>query len=193
LDDISRISAFILEVDRLKAVLRKTRPLAVARPENSAEHSWQVALLATLLAPYALQPVDVSRVVEILLVHDIPEIEIGDVIVYAGPDPERELAETEAARRVFGMLPDPQGTRCFELWLEYERRETPESRYAYAIDRLMPVLHNLQRGGGTWREFGITLDQVLAVNSVTGEALPEVWDQVRAQVISCFDRAGTSG
>lgn len=192
MDDISRISAFILEVDRLKGVLRKTKPLAVDRPENSAEHSWQVSLLATLLASYASQPVDVARVVEILLVHDMPEIEVGDVIVYAGQDPERQREEARAAQDVFGMLPEPHATRCFGLWLEYERRETPESRYAYAIDRLMPILHNLQRGGGTWRGYGIGLDQVLAVNSVTGEALPEVWEQVRAQVTACFEEMGSS-
>lgn len=192
MDDISRISAFILEVDRLKGVLRKTQPRAVNRPENSAEHSWQVALLAVLLASYSPEPIDIARAVEILLVHDIPEIEIGDVIVYAAHDAERERQEAEAARDIFGILPEAQATRCFELWREYEERQTPESRYAYAIDRLMPVLHNVQRGGGTWAEHGIELEQVLAVNVVTGEALPEVWDEVRAQVIACFDEMRTS-
>ena len=186
MDDFARISTFVLEVDRLKGVLRKTRPLAVDRPENSAEHSWQVALLAMLLASSASESVDVARVVEILLVHDIPEIEIGDVIVYAERDPQREQQEAEAARAIFGILPEPQATHCFELWLEYERRQTPESRYAYAIDRLMPLLHNLQRGGGVWRENGISLDQVLAVNAVTAQILPGVWDQVRGQVLACF-------
>jgi len=186
LDDFARISTFILEVDRLKGVLRKTRPLAVDRPENSAEHSWQVALLAMLLASSASESVDVARVVEILLVHDIPEIEIGDVIVYAERDPQREQQEAEAARAIFVILPEPQAAHCFELWLEYERRQTPESRYAYAIDRLMPLLHNLQRGGGVWRENGISLDQVLAVNAVTAQILPGVWDQVRGQVLACF-------
>ena len=186
MDDFARISTFILEVDRLKGVLRKTRPLAVDRPENSAEHSWQVALLAMLLASSASESVDVARVVEILLVHDIPEIEIGDVIVYAERDPQREQQEAEAARAIFVILPEPQAAHCFELWLEYERRQTPESRYAYAIDRLMPLLHNLQRGGGVWRENGISLDQVLAVNAVTAQILPGVWDQVRGQVLACF-------
>jgi putative hydrolase of HD superfamily len=193
LDDISRITSFILEMDRLKGVLRKTQPLAVDRLENSAEHSWQVALLATLLVSYSSEPVDLGRVVEILLVHDIPEIVIGDVIVYSGHDPSRQQDESRAARELFGMLPEPDATRCFERWLEYERRETPESRYAYAVDRLMPILHNLQRGGGTWREFGITLDQVLAVNGVTGEALPEVWDHVSSQVAACFADMSASG
>ncbi|MDY0339949.1 MAG: HD domain-containing protein [Coriobacteriia bacterium] len=187
MDDISRISAFMLEMDRLKGVLRKTRPLAVDRRENSAEHSWQVALLATMLASYSTQSIDVARAVEILLVHDVPEIVIGDVIVYADEDPERQQAEARAARDLFGMLPEPHATRCFDLWLEYEQRETPESRYAYAIDRLMPILHNLQQGGGTWREYGIELEQVLAINAVTGNALPEVWDQVRARVTVCFE------
>jgi len=193
LDDFARISAFMLEVDSLKEVLRKTKPLAVDRPENSAEHSWQVALLATLLASRARESVDVTRVVEILLVHDIPEIEIGDAIVYAERDPEREQEEAAAARKLFGMLPEPQAARCFELWLEYERRQTAESRYAYAIDRLMPLLHNLQQGGGVWRENGISLDQVLAVNAVTGEVLPEVWEQVRGQVLACFGAMSSGG
>jgi putative hydrolase of HD superfamily len=187
LEDFDRISAFILEVDRLKAILRKTRPLAIDRPENSAEHSWQVALLALLLHPHANEPVDIAHAIEILLVHDIPEIEIGDVIVYAQPDPERDREEAAAAQRVFGMLPEPQARHCFDLWLEYEQRVTPESRFAYAVDRLMPLMHNLQRGGGTWREHGIRLEQVLAVNSLTGEMLPEVWDRVREQVVECFD------
>ena len=192
MDDISRITSFILEVDRLKGVLRKTQPLAVDRPENSAEHSWQVALLATLLVSHSSQSVDLARVVEILLVHDIPEIVIGDVIVYSGHDPARQQEEARAARQLFGMLPESDATRCFELWLEYEQRETPESRYAYAVDRLMPILHNLQRGGGTWREFGITLEQVLAINGVTGEVLPEVWDRVSAEVTACFAEMAAS-
>lgn len=187
MDDFARISNFILEVDRLKGVLRKTTPLAIDRLENSAEHSWQVALLAMLLAPLAPEVVDVAHAVEILLVHDIPEIEIGDVIVYAKRDPEREKHEAEAARKLFGMLPEPQAGHCFDLWLEYERRETVESRYAYAIDRLMPVMHNLQRGGGTWLENGISIDQVLAVNAVTADVLPGVWHQVRERIIACFD------
>lgn len=186
MDDVARISAFMLEVDRLKGVLRKTSPLAIGRPENSAEHSWQVALMATLLASRASELVDVAHVVEMLLIHDIPEIEIGDVIVYAQRDPDRERQEAEAARVIFGILPEPQAAHCFELWFEYEQRQTPESRYAYAIDRLMPLLHNLQRGGGAWREHGITLEQVLAVNEVTREAVPGVWAEIRGQVVACF-------
>ncbi|MDA3936900.1 MAG: HD domain-containing protein [Actinomycetota bacterium] len=193
MEDFARISAFMLEIDRLKDVLRKTKPLAVDRPENSAEHSWQVALLATLLASNASERVDVGRVVEMLLVHDIPEIEIGDVIVYAQHDPERDKQEAAAAHALFEMLPEPQASHCFDLWLEYEQRLTAEARYAYAVDRLMPVLHNLQRNGGTWREYGISLDQVLEVNAVTGEALPEVWAQVQAQVIACFTAMDSVG
>lgn len=187
LDDISRIAAFILETDRLKDVLRKTRPLATGRPENSAEHSWQVALLAMLLAPGAAEPVDPARAIEILLVHDIPEIDTGDVIVYAEPDPGRKREEAAAAARIFGMLPEPQASHCLGLWLEYERRETPESRFAYAIDRLMPLLHNLQRRGGTWREHGITRDQVFAANVVTSEVLPDAWVRVSAEIDACFE------
>jgi len=188
--DLARISAFILEVDRLKTVLRKTRPVAIGRYENSAEHSWQVSLLALLFIDHAIEPVDIQRVVEILLVHDIPEIEIGDVIVYAPPDPERAQAEVAAARDIFGMLPEPQAATCFERWLEYERRDTPESRYAYAVDRLMPLFHNLEAAGAGWRENRVSLDRVLTINSAIGEALPTVWEQVRADILAHAEGGG---
>jgi putative hydrolase of HD superfamily len=192
-DDLTQISAFILEVDRLKGVLRKTKPSAIGRYENSAEHSWQVALLALLLASHASQPVDIQRVVEILLVHDIPEIEIGDVIVYAQPDPERGPAEAHAARDIFGLLPEPQAAVCLARWEEYERRDTPESRFAYAVDRLMPLLHNLDSGGAGWRENRIPLDRVLDVNSAIGDALPSVWQQVRSRIMAHAEAGGFEG
>jgi putative hydrolase of HD superfamily len=188
--DFAQISAFILEMDRLKAVLRKTKLVAIDRYENSAEHSWHVALLAMLLADRAVEPVDIQRVVEILLVHDIPEIVIGDVIVYAAPDPNRAAEETLAARELFGMLPEPQATMCFERWHEYELRQTAESRYAYAVDRLMPLLHNLDSGGAGWAENRIPLEKVLTLNAAIGEALPDVWEQVRARVLAHADERG---
>ena len=188
--DFSRITAFIIEVDRLKGVLRKTKPAAINRPENSAEHSWQVALLAMVVANQACEPVDIQRVVEILLVHDIPEIEIGDVLVYAAPDPERALAEERAARAIFGMLPEPQASMCFERWAEYERRDTAEAWFAYAIDRLMPLLHNLDSGGTGWSEHRIPLERVLQLNAPIGDALPAVWEQVRSRILEHAETGG---
>ena len=178
-NDIQRIIEFILELDKLKAVLRKTKPLGMDRYENSAEHCWQVCLLALLLAKHARHPVDVIRVIEILLVHDIPEIDSGDHIVYQSPEEGREEAERQAALRIFGLLPNPQASWCMSRWEEYEARESKEAVFAYAVDRLMPVLHNLKNDGQSWRENKVPFEKVLALNAVVGEALPSVWEHIQ--------------
>ena len=182
LDDIQRIIAFIVEVDSLKAVLRNTKPVGFERYENSAEHSWQVCLLALLLADRASQPVDIQRVVEILLVHDIPEIDAGDQIVYQTHDSVRADAETQAAGRIFGLLPQPQAQMCMDRWTEYEARESREAVFAYAVDRMMPLVHNLGNDGQSWREHRIAQDRVVAVNAAIGDALPSVWEHLRAAI-----------
>ena len=181
-EDLRRIIEFIIELDRLKAVLRKTKPVGLERYENSAEHSWQICLLALLLEQHSRRRVDIARVVEILLVHDIPEIDSGDQIVYQRPDDARAAAERMAARRIFGLLPEAQAEWCTSRWEEYEARESNEAVFAYAVDRLMPVLQNLKNGGQSWRENSIPLEKVLAVNAVIGEALPSVWENVRALI-----------
>ncbi|WP_394827793.1 HD family hydrolase [Pendulispora albinea] len=153
---------FVLELDKLKGVTRKTRPLGLTRPENSAEHSWQIALLAASLEPYAEAPVDMPRVIAMLLVHDIGEIDTGDTIVYAeGGWEERKAAELRAVTRIFGLLPEAQGARFLALWQEFERGETPEARFAHAADRAMPVLLNLANHGQSWRENGISYERVV--------------------------------
>ena len=125
---MQQIVDFILELDRLKGVTRKNRPLGLERYENSAEHSWQIALLALSLAPHAGASIDVNRVVGMLLVHDIGEIDTGDTIVYAIDGwEERKAAELAAVIRIFGLLPEPHCSRFRELWLEFERAETPEA------------------------------------------------------------------
>lgn len=187
---LDRVFAFALELDKLKAVLRRSRPSGLDRYENSAEHSWHVCLLALSLAAYADPPVDAVRVTELLLVHDIPEIDAGDTIVYGRGDAV-VADERRAAARVFGLLPEPQAARLFQRWEEFEARETAEARFAYAMDRLMPVLHNLESGGRTWREHGITLDQVIAVNQAIGTACPAVWRHVRGRIEQHFARQST--
>ena len=186
-EDLQRIFSFIIEVDRLKAVLRKTRPVGVDRYENAAEHSWQLCLMAQMIAPYAIEPVDVVRVIEMLLVHDIPEIDAGDQIVYQGPSEARAAAERAAATRIFGLLPEPQASWCVARWEEFEARQTKEAVFAYAIDRLVPVLQNLRREGGSWREHRITLERVVAVNSAVGHACPFVWEHVHRLLTEASD------
>ncbi|HEX6590536.1 MAG TPA: HD domain-containing protein [Moraxellaceae bacterium] len=186
---LQRQLAFILELEKLKQVLRKTRPLGLSRYENSAEHSWQVALMAVTLVEYAHEPVDLDRVIKLLLVHDIAEIDVGDTIVYAASRVEG-IAEKDlrAAQRIFGLLPEAQGAELLALWKEYESRETAEARFAQAMDRLMPVLHNLNNGGQSWRENGISKQQVLEKNAKIGEGAPELWRWLLGQIETAHEK-----
>lgn len=177
--DLQKIISFIIELDKLKAVLRKTKPVGLDRYENVAEHSWQVCLLAQLLSKYASAPLDIVRVTELLLVHDIPEIHVGDQIVYRTKDNSRADAEREAAARIFGLLPEHQAGWLMSRWQEYEERKTSEAIFACAIDRLMPVLHNINNNGQSWRENRVSLDKIRALNAVIGAACPSVWEYLQ--------------
>jgi putative hydrolase of HD superfamily len=167
---------FVVEIDKLKRVLRQTTLMDATRNENSAEHSWHLALMAVLLAEYAPQRVDLARVVRMVLVHDIVEIDAGDTFCYdAEANLDKEERERRAAERIFGLLPGDQGTELREVWEEFEGMETPEARFANALDRLQPLLHNLHNGGGTWRIHGVAREQVLARMRPIEVAMPELW------------------
>jgi len=155
---------FITEIGRLKGVLRQTMLAGPGRRENSAEHSWHLAVMAQALAEHAPPGTDIGRVTAMVLVHDLVEIDAGDLFVYAdaAQQARQEEAERAAADRIFALLPEDQAGRLRGLWDEFEERRTPEARFARALDRLQPMLENLKAGGGTWREHGITADQVLA-------------------------------
>lgn len=174
---MQQVVDFVLELDKLKAVTRKTRPLGLERYENSAEHSWQIALLAAALAEHVETPLDVDRVIGMLLVHDIGEIDAGDTMIYAeGGWAELKAAEAVAVERIFGMLPEAQGARFLALWREFEAGETPEARFAHAADRAMPVLLNLANGGQSWRENGITYERVVGrVGPPIRAGCPALW------------------
>jgi putative hydrolases of HD superfamily len=175
---------FILELDRLKGVTRKSRPVGLDRYENSAEHSWQIAMLAFSLGEFAPPALDMQRVVAMLLVHDIGEIDTGDTIVYAEEGlAERKAAERIAVERIFGLLPNAHGARFLELWEEFEAGETPEARFAHAADRAMPVLLNLANGGGSWVENGIAYERVVRKVGPPIEAgCPALWDWLAPQL-----------
>ncbi|WP_394830498.1 HD domain-containing protein [Pendulispora rubella] len=175
---------FVLELDKLKTVTRKTRPLGLDRYENSAEHSWQIAMLAASLAPYAETPLNIDRVIRMLLVHDIGEIDTGDTLVYAeGGWEERKAAELAGAKRIFGLLPGPQGEAFLELWQEFERGETPEARFAHAADRAMPVLLNLANEGQSWRENGISHARVVGrIATPIREGCPALWEYLEIRL-----------
>jgi putative hydrolases of HD superfamily len=181
---MQQIIDFILELDKLKGVTRKTRPLGLDRQENSAEHSWQIALLASSMVQYAAEPVNIDHVIAMLLVHDIGEIDTGDTIAYAvGGWEERKAAELAAVTRIFGLLPDPHRSRYLALWREFEEGATAESRFANAADRAMPVLLNLANNGQSWRENGITHERVVArVSGQIAAGCPALWDYLEAQL-----------
>jgi len=175
---------FILEIDRLKGVTRKVKPLGVDRYENPAEHSWQIALLAAALAQYAVQPVDIDRVIPMLLIHDLGEIDTGDTIAFNEEGlADRKAGERAAVTRMFALLDEPQRSRFMELWNEFEDDQTPEARFAHAADRAMPVLLNLNNNGQSWRENGITYERV--VKRVQGEVergCPALWNYIKAKL-----------
>jgi putative hydrolase of HD superfamily len=155
---------FLLEADRLKGVLRQSQIIDGSRRENSAEHSWHLALMSLVLGEYAPAGTDLSRVTAMTVVHDLVEIDAGDLFVYAGEQAQarQEEAERAAADRLFALLPAGQAASFRALWDEFEERRTPEAKFARALDRLQPMLANYQLGGGTWAQHGVTADQVLA-------------------------------
>ena len=174
--DLSKQIDFILEIDRLKSVLRRTSLLDGSRRENTAEHSWQIALMAVLLAEYADPQVDINRVVMMLLVHDLVEIDAGDTFIYDEQARATQAdRERRAADRIFGLLPQGQGQRLRALWQEFETRESPEARFASAIDRLQPLLTNYFTQGDTWKESGVIQEQVIARNQLIGLSSPQLW------------------
>lgn len=156
---------FILTVDALKGVLRQTPIADGSRQENTAEHSWQLALAATILAEHAEEEVDTARVVAMLLVHDLVEIDAGDTFVYADAATKaaQELAETAAAERIFGLLPADQGSMLRALWEEFEAKASAEARFAKAVDRLLPMVLNKAAGGGSWKLHSIHPDRTRAL------------------------------
>lgn len=181
---ISTIVAFIREVDKLKAVTRKVKPLGLERYENSAEHSWQLALLALTLQEYAAEPVRIDHVIRMLLVHDIGEIDTGDTMAFVeGGWAERKRDELAAVRRIFGILPEQQAAELLALWQEFEHGETPESRFANAVDRVMPMLLNLANGGQSWKENGISYERVVRrVEAQIAAGSPALWEYVRGEL-----------
>src|SRR5687768_14712489 len=174
---------FILEIDKLKTVLRRTSILEGSRRENSAEHAWHLAMMALLLAEYGPPGLDLTRVLKMVLVHDLVEIDAGDTFCYdqTGIVDQNER-ECRAADRLFALLPPDLGIELRTLWEEFDSRATPDARFAAALDRLQPVLLNYTSGGGTWREHSVTRDQIVARNQPMGDGAPELWEYARSLI-----------
>ena len=174
--DLAARLRFVLEADSLKTVLRRNSITDGSRRENSGEHSWHLALMALVLAPRSGEPIDVARVIEMLLVHDLVEIDAGDTFVYDDIAREqKEELEQRAADRLFAMIPADDGSRLRARWDEFEARESAESRFAHSVDRLAPLLLNHANRGNVWAEHGITAERVRAYNEHIAAGAPDLW------------------
>ena len=186
--------AFLNEADRLKSVLRATTLCDGSRRENSGEHSWHLGLYALVLADQAAPGVDINRVIRMLLIHDLVEIDVGDVPIHsangaAHNSPATMAAEAQAADRIFGLLPADLQTGLRSLWDEFEAALTPDAIFAKSLDRVQPVMANLQSGGGTWVDYNVTpqqLDSRVGVKIARGA--PGLWDWVRAKTDGFFNQ-----
>lgn len=183
------ITRFIVEIEQLKTVDRKIKPVGLTRYENSAEHSWQIALLALTLLPYAEKDTDALTVITMLLLHDIVEIDTGDKFAYDAnhDDYDNELA---SAKRIFALLPEKHAQAYLKLWIEFEQAQTAEAKFAKAIDRLMPVIQNIHNGCQSWLEHNIPIAQILKKNAAVAHANPDLWQWVKKQVIEVGTKAG---
>jgi len=174
---------FLLEADKLKEIERRSYLVSGNRKENSAEHSWHLALMSMVLSEYANESIDRFKVLRMLIVHDLVEIDAGDTFCYDTKGNSSKAArEEKAAERIFGILPDHQGKEFRELWEEFEARQTPEARFAAALDRLMPLLHNLKNHGRSWQENGVTADQVYQRNQHMAEGSQTLWNYIKAEL-----------
>lgn len=169
---------FLVEIDKLKTVLRRSYLSADPdRHENSAEHSWHVMVMAAVLQEHCPASIDINRVFKMLLIHDIVEIDAGDISVYKRQN-SKAIAEKEknAAGRIFGLLPPDQRQGFLELWNEFEARSTADARFARAVDRLEPLIQNYYTQGKTWRLDGITYDKVISINQKIVASSPVLWE-----------------
>ncbi|MEZ5429104.1 MAG: HD domain-containing protein [Pyrinomonadaceae bacterium] len=186
-DNLEKSFEFILELEKLKAIQRRVKPLGLERYENSAEHSWQVSLLALIMAKFADNPPDMEKVLKMLLLHDICEIDADDVFFFDEAGRKAAQAkELKAMERILGILPAETGAEMLEIWKEFEAAETREAKFAKAIDRLMPVLQNLYNNRQSWRENDVSKEQILSKTAYISDAGEEVWEAIREKIDLAF-------
>ena len=187
---LGRQVQFLLEVDKLKQVYRQTYLLDQSRKENDAEHSWHIALMAVVLCEHvADSEVDLLRVLKMLLMHDLVEIDAGDTFCYDEAGQKSKLQrERTAADRIFNMLPADQAGEYRSLWEEFEAASSAEARFAAALDRLQPLTHNCMTRGRAWREHGVTEDQVMARNRHIADGSPALWRHAENMISNAVEQ-----
>lgn len=187
-DRLSRQLDFLIKADKLKTVTRGTTLCDGSRPENSGEHSWHIALYALILAEHAKTPVNIDRVIKMLLLHDLVEIDAGDAPIHGDHDPAvQEKIELQAADRLFGMLPDDQRDELRVLWDEFEAAESDDAVFAKSVDRVQPVISNLETDGGSWREYKVSRKQLEdRVGWKVAKGAPALWDYLQDRIRAWF-------
>ena len=188
-DRLSKQLDFLTEADKLKSVLRGTTLCDGSRRENSGEHSWHIALYALILAEHATRPVRIDRVIKMMLIHDLVEIDAGDHPIHGDHDPAA-VAEIEraAAERIFGLLPHDQGEAYRKLWQEFEAAETDDAIFAKSIDRVQPLISNLETGGAHWRDYNVTYEQLESrVGAKIRRGAPSLWQHLKARISAHFN------
>lgn len=178
---------FIVEIDKIKSIFRRTKLFDKSRNEKDAEHSWHLAIMAIILSEYSNKPIHLLKVLKMVLIHDIVEIDAGDYILYTQYTAEKDMKEKAAAERIFGILPVDQKVEFINLWKEFEKRNTPEAKFATAIDRLEPVMQNYFTEAYAWRENRISADQILTVNQRIERGSEKLWEYAKGLINECID------
>ena len=181
--------AFLTEADKLKSTLRATQLCDGSRRENSGEHSWHIALYAMILSEHSNRKINTARIINMLLIHDLVEIDAGDVPIHASYDEAKQHAiETAAANRIFGLLPDDQRNELLALWHEFEAAESDDAIFAKSIDRVQPVVANLETNGGSWPDYNVTAKQLEdRVGVKVSRGAPGIWVFLQKRIAKWFD------
>ncbi|MPM46291.1 hypothetical protein SDC9_92989 [bioreactor metagenome] len=176
-NDLLKQISFIKEIDKLKYIQRKTKLFNSDRHENDAEHSWHLAMMALVLAEHSNRPVDILKVVKMVLIHDIVEIDAGDTFLYDTlKNHTNTREELAAAKRIFGLLPEKQAEEFVEIWKEFEDGITDEAKFAKSMDRFEPLLQNTSNNGGTWTEFNVDYQKVYDKKKAIKDGSASIWD-----------------
>ena len=180
---------FIKEIDKIKYIERKTKLFNSDRRENDAEHSWHLAMMALVLAEHANEDIDILKVIKMVLIHDIVEIDSGDIFFYDADNGHNNTeAELKAAKRIFGILPAEQAEELINIWLEFEDAETAEARFAKSLDRFEPLLQNYSNKGGTWQEFDVSHDMVYGMKRIIKDGSRSTWQYAEELINDSVDQ-----
>lgn len=171
---------FLIEIDKVKNIIRKTRNVSSKRYENDAEHGWHMSMMAIILSEYANEKIDINKVVKMALIHDLVEIDAGDTYLYAKEQSDKVEKERKCAQRIFGLLPEDQREEFLALWEEFEAKESAEAKFAGAMDRLGPLMQNYYDNGHAWKNFNISSEQVLTVNKQIAKGSNTIWDYAKS-------------